>query len=67
MPLQKGKTNIGRNIKELVKKKPSKTRAKAIRTLAASKGISEKQARQRQAIAIALSAAGQSKRKKKKK
>ena len=67
MPLQKGKSSISKNIKELMRKKPSKTRAKAVRTLAARDGISEKQARQRQAIAIALSAAGQTRRKKKKK
>lgn len=67
MPLQKGKSSISSNIKELMRKKPSKARGKAIRTVAARNGISEKQARQRQAIAIALSAAGKTKRKKKKK
>jgi hypothetical protein len=57
MPLYGGKQNIGRNIGELVRSKPSKTRAKGIRTLARRRGISEKEAKQKQAIAIALSRA----------
>ena len=66
MPLQTGKNALGKNIKELMRKKPSKSRDKAIRTMAAKSGTTYKQARQKQAIAIALSAAGKSKRKRKK-
>lgn len=57
MPLIKdGPKNkrISRNIRELITTKPSKSRAKAISTIAKREGISKKQAKQRQAIAIAL-------------
>ena len=64
MPLQKGKMSIGKNISELMRKKPSKSRDKAIRTMAARSGTSYKKARQKQAIAIALSAARKRKKKK---
>lgn len=53
MPLKKDGT-ISTNIKELMDKKPSKERSKAIRTIAKRRGISYKQARQKQAVAIAL-------------
>lgn len=57
MPLQKGGTRterVSKNISELMTKKPSKTRAKAISTIAKKQGISRAAARRRQAIAIAL-------------
>lgn len=67
MPLKRGKSQktISTNIKELMKK-PSKARAKGVRTLAKRMGITEKEAQRRQAVAIALSSAGKplSKRKK---
>jgi hypothetical protein len=67
MPLKRGKSQktISQNIKELMKK-PSKARAKGVRTLAKRMGITEKEAQRRQAVAIALSSAGKplSKRKK---
>lgn len=43
-------------------KKPKKTRAKGIATLAKKKGISKKEAQRRQAVAIALSKAGKRKK-----
>ena len=62
MPLKGGKSQktVSANIKELMKKRPSKTRSKAISTLAKRTGESTSKARRRQAIAIALSAAGKS-------
>ena len=67
MPLKRGKSQktVSTNIKELMKK-PSKARAKGVRTLAKRMGISEKEAQRRQAVAIALSSARKplSKRKK---
>lgn len=67
MPLKRGKSQktISNNIKELMKK-PSKARAKGVRTLAKRMGITEKEAQRRQAVAIAISSAGKplSKRKK---
>ena len=67
MPLKKGKSQktISGNIKELMKK-PSKARAKGVRTLAKKQGITCKEAQRRQAVAIALSAAGKPLRKRKK-
>jgi hypothetical protein len=46
--------------------KPSKTRAKGVRTLAKRLGVSIKEAQQRQSVAIALSTAGVPKPKTKK-
>jgi hypothetical protein len=59
MPLKRGKSQktISTNIKELMKK-PSKARAKGVRTLAKRMGISREEAQRRQAVAIALRAAG---------
>jgi|TARA_R110000868_G_scaffold223481_2_gene475369 hypothetical protein len=59
MPIKKGSSQntISKNIDELMKK-PSKTRAKAVNTLAKKLGITSKEARRRQAVAIALSTAG---------
>mgnify|MGYP000518713996 FL=1 len=59
MPLKRGKSQktVSTNIKELMKK-PSKARAKGVRTLAKRMGITPKEAQRRQAVAIALRAAG---------
>ena len=59
MPLKRGKSQktVSTNIKELMKK-PSKARAKGVRTLAKRMGISREEAQRRQAVAIALRAAG---------
>jgi len=69
MPLKRGssKKTVSSNIKELMKKRPSKSRSKAISTLAKRTGESRSKARQRQAIAIALSAAGKSRATRKRK
>ena len=60
MPLKKGTSQrtISANISELNKAKPSKSRQKAINTLASKKGISKKKAKQRLSVAIALQKAG---------
>tara|TARA_Y100000389_G_scaffold202540_1_gene248124 strand:- start:4176 stop:4379 length:204 start_codon:yes stop_codon:yes gene_type:complete len=67
MPLKRGKSQktVSTNIKELMKK-PSKARAKGVRTLAKRMGITTKEAQRRQAVAIALRAAGKPLRKKNK-
>ena len=67
MPLKRGKSQktVSSNIKELMKK-PSKARAKGVRTLAKRMGTTQKEAQRRQAVAIALRAAGKPLRKKKK-
>jgi len=64
MPLKRGKSQktISSNIKELMKK-PSKARAKGVRTLAKKQGITRKEAQRRQAVAIALSSAGKKRKK----
>lgn len=64
MPLKSGKSKktISSNIKELTKKKPGKTRDKAIKALAKKREITYAQARQQQAVAIALSKARKKKR-----
>ena len=64
MPLKRGKSKktISSNIKELMKK-PSKSRAKGIGTLAKKQGITRKEAQRRQAVAIALSSAGKKRKK----
>jgi len=64
MPLKRGKSQktISTNIKELMKK-PSKARAKGVRTLAKRMGISREEAQRRQAVAIALSSAGKKRKK----
>lgn len=58
MPLKSGSSQktISANIKELMKK-PGKTRAKGIRSLASSSGLAPEEAQRKQAIAIALSKA----------
>jgi hypothetical protein len=53
---------VSKNISELVKSKPGKTRAKGIATLAKRRGITKRVAQQKQAIAIALNKAGKSKK-----
>ncbi len=62
MPLQKGKKNIGTNIKELEQGPISPAREKAIYTLAKKKGITFEAARAIQAQAIALRLAGKTKK-----
>lgn len=56
MPLKSGRSKkvFSENVKEL-HKKPSKTRAKAIKTLAKKEGISLSEAKRKQAVAIAYS------------
>lgn len=57
MSIQKGGTKskrVSSTIKELMKDKPGKARAKAISTIAKKQGITREQAKQRQAVAIAL-------------
>ena len=56
MPIIKSKSKaaVGKNISELVKSKPGKTRAKGIATLAKKRGITKKKAKQVQAIKISL-------------
>lgn len=63
MPLAKGtsKKVIAKNVKELVKSKPSKTRAKAVATIAKKQGVTKKVAKVKQAVAIAYAKAGKSK------
>ncbi len=63
MPLKSGKSQktISANISEPMKK-PGTTRAKGIKTLAKSQGMTRKEAQQKQAIAIALSKAGKSRK-----
>tara|TARA_R100000030_G_C3207066_1_gene112356 strand:+ start:76 stop:282 length:207 start_codon:yes stop_codon:yes gene_type:complete len=67
MPLKKGTSQktISANISELNKAKASKSRQKAINTLASKKGISKKKAKQRLSIAIALNKAGKSDKRRK--
>jgi hypothetical protein len=43
-------------------KKPSKSRRKAVSTLAQKEGISREEAQRKQAVAIALSTAGKTKK-----
>ena len=67
MPLNKARTKkaLRENIRELIRGKPGKTRAKAIRTIAKKHGISEKQAKLKQAKAIARDAYKKGKSRKK--
>jgi hypothetical protein len=62
--LRKGSSQktISKNIRELLKDKPSKTRKKAIATIAGKQGITKSEAESKQAIAIALSSAGKSRK-----
>lgn len=62
MPIKKGTSQktISGNIRELVKTKPGKTRAKGIATLAKRRGVSKKKAQMIQAKAIAMSKARES-------
>lgn len=63
MPIKKGSSakTISSNIKELMKK-PGKTRAKAVKTLAKRLGTSKEEAKRRQAVAIALNSANKPKK-----
>ena len=63
MPLKRGSSQrtISANIKELMKK-PSKSRRKAVSTLAQKEGICREEAQRKQAVAIALLAAGKTKK-----
>lgn len=63
MPLKQGTSSaiLKENILELIRSKPSKPRAKGIKTLAKKRGISEKEAKQKQALAIAYAKKRQSK------
>ena len=65
--LKKGKSKktVSKNIKELVKSKPGKARAKGIKTLSKRSGLSPAKAKQKQSVAIALNKAGKSKKSKK--
>ena len=64
LPLKKGSSQktISKNIHDLIKDKPGKTRKKAIATIASRQGISKSEAERKQAIAIALSSAGKSRK-----
>jgi hypothetical protein len=64
LPLKKGSSQktISKNIRELLKDKPGKTRKKAIASIASKQGISKSEAERKQAIAIALSSAGKNKK-----
>jgi len=67
VPLKVGRSKkvISTNIKELMKK-PSKSRSKAINTLAKKQGITREEAKRKQAVAISLRKAGKPLRKKNK-
>ena len=62
MPLRKGTSRrvISENIRELVSTKPDTSRAKGIRTIAKTRGISYQKAKELQAKAIAMSHAKKS-------